>query len=240
MPHKKFKEFIMDSSYFKNKVSLILQQIVDNIERVHVDFSNDGVARFNVGHATKSSDMNDLFIFIKQADKTFHKYIPIKGDKHAIVLFVDQEVTDSNLGEILSSKKVDDALAAGLAHYTEVSKMDKGSEKTGHEVSAELLDKGSINANYKALVTKVKEDLKKYKKAVQDLEAKKNDTAIPFKVFTYEKAIENLAKDTLGNSAQEFVKKILKYPEAQFINALEKPQKDAIKSRLESLYQIVK
>ena len=212
------------------------QKLLMALDTAHVS-KEDSMYEFNLGSVVKDSSLKGLHVRIQKGDDLSVRLGKHKDGRYIIVISVKKLPERMKIDTMFSTneslmKKFVDCVEDYYNNYREQSDV----EPTKAERSARLLDAKNVEESYDKLVAALDSKLAEYKAALRELEKKEKYTVNMFTKASIEQAKKALKDDYFGNSDSEFVKKVRKMPEADFISYLEKDVQKKIEKRLENYY----
>lgn len=231
-----FKQFLIERN-LHSRHELTFHKLLSSIDTAHID-KKDNYYEFNLGMVTKDSTLNDLMMRVQQGAEPCVKFGQHKDGRMFVTMFVKKLPERGNIDSMLGK---DEKTMHGFVHAlnrffdeyehdTDVNKM------SSHEHKERLDNKRSFEQKYAELLTAIDKQTEEYNTAVKEVE-KYGESANVFKKTAAESAKNKLKLDYFGSNQKEFVKKMLKLPEGQFIEHLDKETMKKLQKRLENYYE---
>ncbi len=230
-----FKSYLIEK-FESSRHMITYQKLLMALDTAHVS-KEDSMYEFNLGSVVKDSSLKGLHVRIQKGDDLSVRLGKHKDGRYIIVISVKKLPERMKIDTMFSTneslmKKFVDCVEDYYNNYREQSDV----EPTKAERSARLLDAKNVEESYDKLVAALDSKLAEYKAALRELEKKEKYTVNMFTKASIEQAKKALKDDYFGNSDSEFVKKVRKMPEADFISYLEKDVQKKIEKRLENYY----
>lgn len=228
----------LKENYNQSKAHIVLQKMADMIDDGHVEYNKDKID-INLGRLIKDATLYDLHVLIRKAKENSVKLGKNKlDDKISIVIDTNYYPQRQNLRKLFAREEVvkgfEDAFTQYMkSHHTKIDHEEKSHYETSKEMNT---PKGFENA-FKDLEGKIKDKISEYKKAKAELENETGKSALASHKATHGAALERLKIDMLGNSAKEFVSKMLKLADAKLMAHIDNNYKKKLTSRLISYYE---
>ncbi len=230
-----FKQFLIER-HVNGKYNIAFHKLLSALDSAHVEAS-EGKFEFNFGSVIKDSTFTNLNVRISKGSQDYVKFGSNNSGKYYIVVSTTKLPERMELDTFLSSNEtVKNKFVQFLADYTANHLNPNEIEKNKHEKTEELYDKGNYETKYSELVSSIEKKFQEYNKAIEELDKNYKSTTNDLKKSSIEMAKENLRKEYFGNSDNEFIKIVMKMPEAEFITLLDKDMKDKTVKRLNSFY----
>lgn len=232
----KFKQFLIERN-LHSRHELTYHKLLSAIDTAHVD-KKDSYYEFNLGMVTKDSTLNNLMMRVQRGSEPGVKLGQHKDGRMFITVFVKKLPERGNIDSFLDK---DEKTMHGFIHaldrfFSEYPQDPTADKLTSHEQRERLDGKRPFEEKYNALVTAIDKKMEEYSAAVKDVE-KHGESVNAFKRTAAESAKSKLKADYFGSNQKEFVKKMLKLPEAEFIAHLEKEVMNKLTKRLENYYE---
>lgn len=221
---------------------LVIKQIIDGLKRVHVDYESEWKRFvFNVGEAINNEAYEDLKIFIR-IRKTPEGVRLAKSRLHnyAYVITIDIPETDPNsvdIQKILQGSEVSSGIDIAINSYKKLSGKSGGEGDSESDESDESEDRYNLEGNYKKLLATLNADILEAQDSIEELIKERNKSADPQRLTTLDIALRTIVNDQFGKNEDEFLKKVMKRPEAKFTSVMNKDEKDILSSRIKSFYR---
>ncbi len=230
-----FKKYLIEK-HVNGKYNIAYHKLLSALDAAHIE-ATDTKYEFNLGSVIKDSTFTNLNVRISQNNQEYVKFGNDSSGKFYVVISTSKLPERMKLDTFLSSNEdVKNKFIEFLADYT-ANHLNPGEvEKNKHEKTDELYDKGNYEAKYADLVTNIEKKFTEYNKTIEDLDKTYKTTTNDLKKSSIEMAKENLRKEYFGSNDTEFVKIVMKMPEAEFISLLDKEMKDKTVKRLNSFY----
>jgi len=106
-----------------------------------------------------------------------------------------------------------------------------------HTKTEKMDSKESFEDGYEALITAIEEQFKMYEAALADLQRQEDGTVHVLKKTALQSAKAKLKDEYFGKTEKEFIKKMYKLPEAEFVTYLEKEALNKLNQRLQNYYE---
>lgn len=230
-----FKSYLIEK-FESSRHMITYQKLLMALDTAHIS-KEDSMYEFNLGAVVKDSSLKGLHVRIQKGDDLSVRLGKHKDGRYIIVISVKKLPERMKIDTMFSTneslmKKFVGCVEDYYNNYREQSDV----EPTKAERSAGLLDAKNVEESYDKLVAALDSKLAEYKAALRELEKKEKYTVNMFTKASIEQAKKALKDDYFGNSDSEFVKKVRKMPEADFISYLEKDVQKKIEKRLENYY----
>lgn len=232
---EEFDKASNDSSVSASRTQLnfAYQSMTGALDTSHVDKRENGF-QFNVGALSGFGSLSGLDIRLVQGDELSVKLGKLKDSDKYVILVTTPELPNRmdidkffDEDESLMNKVLD-----AMEQYQEVNSTEY--DPSTAEKSEELYKPEKFEEHYDTLVDAINMKKEEYTKAIESLQS--SNTVNAFRKASKEDAVAKLKDDYFGKNVKEFTKKIMKYPEADFIQYLNKEMKDKLFKRLEGLY----
>lgn len=229
-----FKKYLIEK-HVNGKYNIAYHKLLSALDAAHIE-ATENKYEFNLGSVIKDSVYNNLMVRISKGSEEFVKFGK-GGDKFFIVISTTKLPERMKLDSFLSTdegikNKFIGYLADYAANHVDHSKI----ERNKSEIKDELSNKGNLEDSYNKLIEAVNKKFTEYQKMVDDLDSTASKTFNDLKKSSADIAKNNLKQEYFGSSEQEFIKIVMKLPEAEFIDLLDKEVKDKIIKRLTSFY----
>lgn len=233
-----FSQYLIENETHKNHALLILQKIIDMVDDGYVDYDADKIV-INIGKLIKNKEYYDLDIIIRRG--TIHSVRLAKSEtsnNYAIIIETTRLPTRSKIDSFLSKKGTVDKFTKEFQKY--ISKYHKTNERdaiTSYEKGKEINSRSNFEKQFKELSQTIKDKLVEYKSAKENIEREIKNSGTPGRSEVLKLSLENLKNEYLGSNAKEFVSKMLKLTDKNFVDLLEKSLKTKLINRLTSYYE---
>lgn len=234
-----FKDFFASSKTVTNEVDLILNKLIDMLDNAHVDKRDNGY-EFNVGQVTKSTNYDGLDVVIRFGQSPNVRYGKKKNEGNCVIVIdVQEEVARVDLDDLIESKEVASKFKAELLKFLKSDYKVDGDKSPYHknEKVAGANTRESFEDSYYSLIDAIKSSIEKYTEAKKEIDSQIDQTASAAKQEVLRISLQNLKKESVGSSEKEFIKIMMRLPEAKFADLLEKEQKKKLLSRLADYYE---
>lgn len=231
-----FKQFLIEFT-INNKYELAYNKLIYALDDAHVT-TKDSYYEFNLGSVIKDAALKGLTVRVQKGPKEEVKLGRHKDGRTVMVIFAKELPERSKIDTLLSdSKAIMTGFVDELEKFTHIYKSDEEQTPSNHEKRHELLNKDTFEKKYEELMKAVEQKFEEYDSVLQDLKDQSEKTVSAFKMASLESAKKKLKEDYFGTSEKEFIKKMLKLPEADFIVHLEKEMLAKLNKRLENYYE---
>lgn len=231
-----FKTFLIESRSAGGS-ELSYHKLLSGIDTAHVTTS-DGKYEFNLGSVIKDSEFKNLFVRIVKARNDDVRLGKHSDGRYFIVVRTTKFPERMEIDSMLSSNKAIKGkfIEAMNTFHTDHRDTTAEVEPSKHEKRQDLGDSKNYEQSYQALVDAIDHKKTEYEAAVAELTKNEQSTVNEIKKSTIQAAKAKLRAEYFGKSEGEFVKLVMKYPEADFISLLDKEIKDKTVNRLENYY----
>lgn len=222
-----------------NRSILIIQKIVDMADDGHIDVLDDRYV-INVGKLIKQKNLYDFTIVIRKGkEKSIKLGQNINDDKMAIVIDTKRLPARHKIDTFLSNVEIYDELVEKLEKY--LSDHHLGSDldaeaSTSYEKSRNLNQRSVFENKYKEMRQAIETHLADYKSSKKEIERELETTGSPVRKESLKLALNHLKREEIGNTSKEFVSKMLKLADPEFLEHLQKEWKNKLISRLKDYY----
>jgi len=230
----KFIQFLIEQQSAKSQHQLAYQSMLSSLDDAHVSKRNDGW-QFNFGTVSGSSKYRnlDIRLFKTEYDGTV-KLGKMKDSDKFVIAVGSKEIPDRL--KIDSFFDDNDIMNDVLKCLEDFSKLDNSeSNPTKHERTETFYKRENFEEYYQKLVDAIENKFTEYNKALEEINSTK--TANIFKKASIDGAKDKLQSEYFGNNEKEFIKNVLKYPEAEFVAFLDKDVKNKLINRLVDYYE---
>lgn len=231
-----FKQYLIERN-LHSRHELTYHKLLSAIDTAHVD-KKDSYYEFNLGMVTKDSTLNNLMMRVQRGSETGVKLGQHKDGRMFITVFVKKLPERGNIDGFLDK---DEKTMHGFVHalnrfFDEYPQDAQADKLTSHEQKERLEGKRPFEEKYNELLSAIDKKMEEYTAAIKELE--KHGTSVnAFKRTAAESAKTKLKNDYVGGNSKEFVKKMSKLPEAEFIAHLDKEIMNKLTKRLENYYE---
>lgn len=227
----RFINYLIEASKKNGRHALTYQKLLQALDTSHVK-ATDTDYSFNLGAIVKDSTLSGLNVIIKQG--TPDAKLGQKKDGSMVLVVTTDKLPKSrkDIDTLLSTDEaiMNKFISSIEKYFTSYRDKSKEEDKYPQEKTEELTDNNTIEDKYKALTDRIDALNDEFNKASSSIE----DGADVFKNATNSMAKMKLKTNYFGNDENDFVKMMLKLPEADFIKMLSKDQSKKILSRLNS------
>jgi len=235
----KFLDYLLEGAEKKNTVMLVLQKIIDMVDDGHVDYSEDEIS-INIGKLIKDKKYYDFKIIIQKGTPHNVRLAQTTDDgKYVIVIDAPRlparEKIDTFLSKTATVSKFIPAFQKYLDKYHKVD--DTVEASTSYEKGKQVNTRSNFEKKYKELNASIKSKLEDYEKAKADIEDEMEDTGLSGRREVLKLSLDTLKKEYLGSNAKEFVSKMLKLADEDFVTHLDKELKNKLTTRLTDFYE---
>lgn len=235
----KFLDYLIEGAEKKNKALIVLQKIIDMVDDGHVDYSEDEIS-INIGKLIKDKNYYDLKIIIQKGNSHNVRLAQTTDDqKYVIVIDATRLPAREKIDTFLSKTATVNKFIPEFQKYLDkYHKQDDSVEAaTSYEKSKTVNTRSTFESKYKELNDIIQNKLEEYNAAKDELEQEIEDTGVPGRKEVLRLSLDTLKKEYLGSSAKEFVSKMLKLADADFVDHLEKDMKNKLTKRLADYYE---
>lgn len=230
-----FIKFLKEST---NHSNVVLQQVLDNLDDGHVDYTDSKIT-VNIGNIIKKSKFNNLFIIIHKAKESSVKLAKMKDGAYAIVITTAKDLPKrQEIDSFISNHDtIHKKVLKEISKYFSRNDFSTSKTKTSYESSKDTNNVDNFEKMYADIVSKISDKIEEYKKTSHTLNQQYLTTNNNSKKQTIKRAIANIKKETIGDSKSSFnglVKKIMSGDE---FDALDKEMKTKLMTRIESYYE---
>lgn len=231
----KFTKFLIERAA-NSRHTLTYQKLLMALDKAHISRENN-YYEFNLGSVVKDSSLSGLFVRISESNQPDTKLGQHKDGRFFIVVTTPKLPDRMQIDSLLSENKdimykFIDCIQEYYNQYRENTEVEPNKK----EKQEALYDKENIEQNYDELIKAIDLKFQEYKAAIDELEDQKNKTVNAAKKVAAEEAQKRLKNEYFGSNENEFVKKVRKYEEAEFISLLDKKYQKTIEKRLENYY----
>lgn len=231
-----FKQFLIEFA-INNRYELAYNKLIYALDDAHVT-TKDSYYEFNLGSVIKDSAYNGLTVRIQRGPKEQVKLGRHSDGRNVMVMYAKELPERSKIDSLLSDNKdLLNGFIDELEKFTHIYKGDKEQKLSKQEKRHELLNKDSFEKRYEEFIKAVDQKFEEYDTVLKDLKDQSEKTVSAFKMASLESAKQKLKADYFGATEKEFIKKMFKLPEAEFIDSLEKEMVDKLTKRLENYYE---
>lgn len=233
----RFKTFLLEQAT-TTRHALTYQKLLMALDDAHVT-KNDNYYEFNLGSVVKDSTLKGLTVRIQAGEMPSVKLGKHRDGRMILVIEVNELPGRLDIDQMFSSNKsLMNNFIKNVTEFYDKYRTDspEGSELTKQEKTENLDSKESFEESYDKLISAIDKKMEEFKLAVKDLEQKEQSTVNAMKKAALQSAKNNVKKDIIGNTEKEFVKMMLKLPEADFVALLDKEISKKVIKRLENYY----
>lgn len=230
-----FKSYLIEK-FENSRHSITYQKLLMALDTAHVS-KEDSMYEFNLGSVVKDSTLKGLHVRIKKGAELSVKLGKHKDGRYIIVVTVKKLPDRMKIDTMFSTNEslMNQFVKCVSDYYTNYR--DKSDvEPTKQERTVELMDAKNVEASYDKLIAALDDKVSEYKAALRELEKKEKYTVNAITKASVAQAKETLKNDYFGSGANEFVKKVRKMPEADFISYADKEVQKKIEQRIENYY----
>lgn len=233
-----FKNFLIESHTQKllERHDLVLQQIIDAIDNGHVDFSDDKID-FDIGTLINQPKLKGLGVAIRKGGAKAVRLGQNKDGKHSIVIDTDKIPARQDIDGLLASKDVYGGFGSAYNKYMNTY-FDKTKEydATNTEKHLQHNNRDGFEGFYNGLLQGIEDHTSQYTTAVSELDKELESNAHAGRKMALEQAKKKLRDEYIGATDKDFISKVLKLPQGEFSNTLDKTWKAKLEGRLGSYY----
>lgn len=228
----------LKENYKQTKSHLVLQKLADMIGNGHMEY-NKNKMDINLGRVIKDSTLYDLHVVIRKAKENSVRLGKNKlDDKISIVIDTDYYPQRQNIHKLFAKEEIVKGFEEAFEKYMkEHHTKAEYDNKTHHETTREINTPKGFESSFKGLEEKINERIKEYKQAKAKLESELGKSALASHKTSYNAAKEHLKGDMIGNSAKEFITKMLKLADTKFMQHIDNDYKKKLASRLTNYYE---
>lgn len=216
---------------------LTYQKLIMALDKAHIS-KNEGFYEFNLGSVVKDSTLKGLFVRIQKSDSTDVKLGKHKDGRYVIVIFTNELPERLKIDSMLSWNKalMSDFVQCLQTYYDDYREQTSTDSNTKQERIEQLSNKQTFEESYDKLIAAIEEKMVQYNAAVKELEKTEKFSVNIIASTSAVAAKAKLKEDYFGKTDREFVKKMLKLPEAEFVAYLDKEVQKKVEKRLENYY----
>lgn len=235
----RLKQYLIESLNKTGRHAMTYQKLLHALDTSHVTQANDTYT-FNLGTVVKDSTLNGLNVIIQSGDASDAKLGQKKDG--TFVLVVTTKKLPANRKELDSLLSSDDLIASKFisslgSYYSTYRDKDADVTKFKQEEAESLTDPEVIEGKYNELISAIDALVDEHGKASETLD----DGGVNIlKNVTNDMAKAKLKNSYFGSDENEFVKLMMKLPQASFIKLLDKQDSKKILSRLQSYREQMK
>lgn len=232
-----FKQFLIEK-HDDSRHMLTYQKLIHALDAAHIT-SGEGNFEFNLGTVVKDSSLGDLHVRIQKGSSDDVKLGRHKDGRMMLVIFCQKLPDRMGIDSLLSnSKPIMKKFVANVAKfYNQYRSPADDAKQTAHERREKMDNPEAFEENYDKLTKAIDAKMKEYNTAVEELEKTHGSTVSVMKKAAVESAKSKLKDEYFGKSEKEFVKKMYKLPEADFVSYLEKEVLNKLNQRLSNYYE---
>jgi hypothetical protein len=217
---------------------LVLQQVIDGIDDGHVDCAEDRMT-FNIGNLINQPKLKGLDVIVRKMapGESPIRLAQNKDGNFVIVIDTDELPNRSDLDSYLSSKEIYGGF--GQAYNSYIGKHfdpTKEYDKNDTEKHLDFNNRDGFEKSFMELLKGIEDTNGKYNQSLTELDKEGENVAHHGRKQTLELARQNLRDEYIGKDAKEFIAKVLKLPQAEFSNSLDKTWRGKLDSRLSNYY----
>lgn len=232
-----FKSYLIEK--FENENSrhfITYQKLLMALDTAHVS-KEHSMYEFNLGSVVKDSTLKGLHVRIKKGSELSVNLGKHKDGRYIIVITVKNLPDRMGIDAMFSTNEsLMNQFVKHVSDYYTNYRDKSDVEPTKQEREAELMDAKNVESSYDKLVAALDSKVSEYKAALRELEKKEKYTVNVITKASVAQAKEALKNSYFGGSEREFVRKVKKMEEANFISDLEKEVQKKIEKRLENYY----
>lgn len=228
----------LKENYKQTKSHLVLQKLADMVGDGHMEYTKTKMD-INLGRLIKDSTLYDLHVIVRKAKQNSVKLGKNKlDDKVSIVIDTTYYPQRQNLHKLFSREEVVKGFEEAFEKYMKEHHTKAEYEnKTHHETTKEVNTPKGFETSWKDLEEKINDKIKEYKQAKSKLESESGKSALASHKASHSAAMEHLKSDMIGNSAKEFIAKMMKLADSKFMQHVDNDYKKKLTSRLTSYYE---
>lgn len=233
----KFKSFLIEQ-YNTTRHALTYQKLLMALDDAHIT-KNENNYEFNLGSVVKDSTLKGLNVRVQQGTGPSIKLGKHRDGRMMLVVEVKDLPGRLDIDKMFSSNKsLMNNFISNVAEFYDNYRVDspEGSELTKQEKTENLDSKESFEDSYDKLISAIDKKMQEYTLAVKDLKQKEESTVNSMKKAALQSAQNTVKQDTIGKTEKEFVKMMMKLPEADFVALLDKEVAKKVIKRLENYY----
>lgn len=222
-----------------NSAMLIMQKIIDMVDHGHVDYTKTKIF-LNVGKLIKDSNLYKLDIVIRQGeDHVIRLAKSTTSDNMVIVIDVARLPARHKLESFFEKNNVVEKFIPVLQKYLKDHHIPVSDvvPVTSYEKGKLVNDKKTFESKYTELAVKIKEQIADYQQSKNDIDRQIEVSSTPAKREVLKLSLEHNKKEFLGSNVKEFISKMLKLADADFIAHLDATSKAKLISRLSNFYE---
>lgn len=230
----KFKEYLIEKS-INDSNTIVYHKLLSRLDSAHITVTNDSY-EFSVGRVI---DDSSLIKFIVKVQKSENNTIEFKkdSDNYILIISVSDFPKRSDIDRLFSTNNtLMIAFKNYLSKFRSLFNRNDEIPLSKSEKEIQMYDRDNVETSYQKLTDSIKLLKTKFDESVDDIKKQEESTVNKFKKSTLHRASEKLKEDMFGSTQKEFIKKMLKLPEAEFIEYLDKDMKNKILSRLQNYY----
>lgn len=233
-----FSQFLIETKTSKNDALLVLQKIIDMVDDGYVE-QESGKITINVGKLIKDKQYYDLSVVIMNGSSHSVKLAQKKDGSYAIVIETTRLPSRSKIDTFLSNKSTVSKFITQFQRYKkEFHEVDEDREpKTSYEKKKKFKSRSTFETKFKELSELIKDKLNEYNSAKENLEREIKNSGTPGRTEVLKLSLESLKKELLGSNSKEFVSKMLKLADKDFVDHLDKELKNKLTNRLSNYYE---
>lgn len=236
-PTMSFKQFLIESHTQKllEKHDVVLQQIIDALDDGHVEYGEDKID-FDIGNLINQPKLKGLGVAIRKG-KAGVRLGQNKAGGHSIVIGTDKMPSRQDIDGLLASKDVYGQFGNAYSKYMKTY-FDKNKEYdiTDTEKFIQHNNRDGFEGSYSDLLKGIEDHTSQYTKAVSELDKELEGNAHSGRAMALEQAKKKLRDEYIGASDKDFIGKVMKLPQAEFSNALDKEWRAKLDGRLGNYY----
>ncbi|WAX21621.1 hypothetical protein [Stenotrophomonas phage RAS14] len=232
-----FKTFLIEGYTQKllEKHDVVLQQIIDALDDGHIDYSEDKID-FDIGSLINQPKLKGLGVAIRKGGKGV-RLGQNKNGGHSIVIGTDRIPARQDIDGLLASKDVFGQFGTAYNKYMNTY-FDKTKEYdvTDTEKFIQHNNRDGFEGFYNELLKGIQDHTGQYDQAISELDKELESNAHAGRKMALEQAKKKLRDEYIGATDKDFISKVLKLPQAEFSNNLDKDWRSKLEGRLGSYY----
>lgn len=233
-----FKHYLIESHSTRllEKHDIVLQQIIDALDNGHVDFSDDKIT-FDIGTLINQPKLKGLGVAIRKGNAKAVRLGQNKDGGHSIVIDTDKMPARQDIDGLMASKDVYGQFGTAYNKYMNTY-FDKTKEYDVSDTEKFLQhnNRDGFEGFYQDLLKGIEDHTSQFTSAVSELDKELDSNAHTGRKMALEQAKKKLRDEYIGATDKDFISKILKLPQAEFSNNLDKTWKSKLEGRLGSYY----
>ena len=233
-----FKSFLIES-YGRGRQAITYQKLLQNLDSAHIS-RGENFYEFNLGSVVRDSKLKGLDVRIEVSE---HESVKLgrsrKSGKFTIVVFVTELPSRLEIdNKFETDKQLMDAFLNELQNYSDNHRDDTEEyDPSKEELDGKFDGDDTFEEKYDELISAVDKIVESYTNEAAKMEKAAAITLNQVKKATIGAALSKLRDDSVGSSAKDFVKIVLRMPEAAYAEHLDKDAARKLQRRLENYYE---